>query len=388
MESMEKLSAYLRERPDQLREFREKGGKVIGTFVGDFVPEEMIYAAGAVPLCLSHGGDRMAVDATMGKSWRFLCAFAKEQFGERLLGEQPYYNMVDMLVVPISCQNLRRAADMWGYYTDVPMFRVGIPHDNKVERSLEYYIDRLRTLKSKLEEFTGNAIEEAKLKESIALYNRMRELLKEISLMRQAPRPPISTMEFIMLNHASFYADPAFMVDVLDEVCQELKQGERKVPGLEGPRLLLVGPLVAYGDYKILELVEECHGLVVAEELCEGVRFYWENVNPEGDLIRALADKYLTRRHPCAFWRWSARPRFEFAMKLAKDFNAAGVIWYQIQYCESYDMEGYYFSEKMKEAGMPMIILESDYGILDRGQLKTRVETFIEIAKTKKEVQA
>ena len=77
-----------------------------------------------------------------------------------------------------------------------------------------------------------------------------------------------------------------------------------------------------------------------------------------------------------------------FAMKLAKDFNAAGVIWYQIQYCESYDMEGYYFSEKMKEAGMPMIILESDYGILDRGQLKTRVETFIEIAKTKKEVQA
>jgi benzoyl-CoA reductase/2-hydroxyglutaryl-CoA dehydratase subunit BcrC/BadD/HgdB len=385
MEAMERLSAHLRERPEQLRDFRENGGKVIGTFVGDFIPEEMIYAAGAVPVCLSHGGDRRAVDETMGKAWRFLCAFAKEQFGERLLGEQSYYNMVDMLVVPISCQNLRRAADMWAYYTDVPVFRLGVPHDNKVERSLEYYVDRLRSLKSRLEDFTSNEIEEGKLKEAIALYNRMRELLKEISLMRKAPRPPISTMEFIRLNHASFYADPVFMVDVLDSLCQELKQGEREIPGVGGPRLLLVGPLVAYGDYKILELVEEARGLIVAEELCEGVRSYWQDVEPNGDLIRALADKYFTRRHPCAFWRWSARPRFEHVMNLAQDFNVAGIIWYQIQYCESYDMEGYYFSEKMKEAGMPMIILESDYSILDRGQLKTRIEAFIEITDAEKE---
>ena len=204
MGAMEKLFAHLRERPDQLREFRGNGGKVIGTFVGDFVPEEMIYATGAVPVCLSHGGDRRAVDATMDKAWHFLCAFAKEQFGERVLGEQPYYNMVDLLVVPISCQNLRRAADMWAYYTDVPVFRLGIPQDNKVQRSLEYYVDRLRALKSRLEEFTSNAIEEQKLKEAIHLYNRMRELLKEIGLLRKAPRPPISTMEFIMLNLASF----------------------------------------------------------------------------------------------------------------------------------------------------------------------------------------
>ena len=88
---------------------------------------------------------------------------------------------------------------------------------------LEYYADRLRALKNRLQVFTGNEITDEKLSRAIDLYNKMRELLKKISLMRAASPALLSAMDFIKLNHASFYADPVFMVDILDSVYRELR---------------------------------------------------------------------------------------------------------------------------------------------------------------------
>jgi len=381
MQAMEQITSHLRERPTQLRQLKEKGSKIVGYFVGDYVPEELIYASGAVPICLCHGGDPMPANAALSATTRFLCPFARAQYGEKLLREQPYYQLIDMLVVPITCQHLRRAGDLWDYYTDVKVFRLGIPHEYDSEDGLNYYTDMSRRLRSSLEEFTGKPITDKALKETIDLYNKMRSRLTEISLARKEPNPPISTLDFIRLNHASLYADPRFMVDVLDSLSQEIraKGGKGAVP--DAPRLLLVGPNIAFGDYKVLELVNEAGGTIVAEEICEGVRFYWENVQGDGDLVEALARRYLRQRLPCAFMRRSAEKRLDFIAGLAKEFNVAGIIWYQLLYCDTYDIESYYFVQQMEKLGFPVLKLESDYDILDRGPLRTRIEAFIETLK-------
>ena len=79
--------------------------------------------------------------------------------------------------------------------------------------------------------------------------------------------------------------------------------------------------------------------------------------------------------------RDSAGKRFEFALKLIKDFNVSGVIWYELLCCETYDSESYYFANKLEEQNIPMLILESDYSTSITGQMKTRIEAFIEIIK-------
>jgi benzoyl-CoA reductase/2-hydroxyglutaryl-CoA dehydratase subunit BcrC/BadD/HgdB len=84
---------------------------------------------------------------------------------------------------------------------------------------------------------------------------------------------------------------------------------------------------------------------------------------------------------PCAFMRYSAKKRLDFALQLIEDFDVSGVIWYQLLCCETYDSESYYFAEKMKEENIPKLILESDYSTTDTGQMKTRIEAFIEILK-------
>jgi benzoyl-CoA reductase/2-hydroxyglutaryl-CoA dehydratase subunit BcrC/BadD/HgdB len=376
----DRLTAHLKNRPEQLREAKKKGIKIIGYFPGDYVPEEIIYASGAVPLCLAHGENYYAAEAALSVVPHVICPFARAQIGERLLKENPYYHMVDMLVAPMTCRHLRKVAEIWEYNDDMEIFKLGIPYLYDAGFELEYYTDRLRALKDRLQAFTGNEITSERLNKAIGLYNRMRELLKKISLTRTAPYPPLNALDFIRLNHASFYTDPVFMVDILDSLYRELSRKQR-VNEIEAPRILLLGPNMAYGDYKVLELVEAEGGKIVIEDLFEGIRYYWRGIKNEGDLFESLAKGYLIDRIPCALMRSSAKKRLDFVLKLVTDFNVSGVIWYNLINCEAYDSESYFFNQKMSERNIPMLILESDYSAADVGPIRIRINAFTELLK-------
>jgi benzoyl-CoA reductase/2-hydroxyglutaryl-CoA dehydratase subunit BcrC/BadD/HgdB len=374
------LATYLKNRPAQLEEAKKNGMKIIGYFPGNYVPEELIYASGAVPLCLAHGVGPHPADAALSVVPHVICPFARAQIGERLLRENPYYGMIDMLVAPITCQHLKKVAEIWEYQGGLEIFKLGIPHQHNNGFELEYFTDRLRVLKDRLQAFTGNEITNERISRAIELYNRMRGLLREISWLRRASPSPISALDFIRLNHASFYADPAFMVEVLDSVYHEFKDKKQAGPK-DAPRILLIGPNIAYGDYSVLELVQAAGAEIVIEELCEGTRYYWHDIENKGDLFKSLARGYLVDRVPCAFMRNSAGKRLDFARQLIKDYSISGVIWYELLCCETYDSESYFFAQKMGEQDIPVLILESDYSTAATGQLKTRIEAFIEIVR-------
>lgn len=376
----ERLALHLRDRPAQLREAQEKGVKIIGYFPGGYVPEELITASGAIPICLIDGGDTLPVEASLSAIPHIFCPFARTQVGERLLQRNPYYSMIDMLIAPITCQHLKKAAEIWEYYGDIEIFKLGIPHQYSNDFEFEYYIDRLRALRKRLEAFTGNKITDERICSAIELYNRMRELLRKISLMRCDASVPLDALDFVKLNHASFYADPALMVDILESASDGLSE-KPSVAEADTPRLLLIGPNIGYGDYKILELIKEAGGSIVIEEVYEGMRYYWSTIDTRGDPLESLARGYLRDRVPPAFMRYSAKLRLDFALKLITDFTVSGVIWYELLGCETYDAESYFFSQKMEERNIPMLILESDYGMAGVGQMKTRIEAFIEMVK-------
>jgi benzoyl-CoA reductase/2-hydroxyglutaryl-CoA dehydratase subunit BcrC/BadD/HgdB len=380
----ERLATHLRDRPVQLRRAKEKGVKIVGYFPGNYVPEEIIYASGAVPVCLAHGGSSDTADAALSEVPHIICPFARAQIGERLLKTNPYYNMLDMLVAPITCQHLKKAAEIWEYYGDIEIFKLGIPHQYDADFELGYYVDRLRALKDKLQAFTGNEVTRERLVKAIGLYNRIRDLIRKISRLRSAPHPPLSAMDFVRLNQASLYADPDFVADILDSVYYELTK-KQEVTETDAPRLMLIGPNVAYDDHKVLELVEAAGGEIVAEEICEGMRYYWQDIEEDADdPFQSLARGYLRDKVPCAFLRSSAKKRLDFALKLVKDFNVSGIIWYELLNCETYDTESYYFDQEMSQRNMPMLILEAGYGLADVAQLKIRIGAFIEMVKEAK----
>ena len=165
------------------------------------------------------------------------------------------------------------------------------------------------------------------------------------------------------------------MVNILESAIIELKEQASRAS--EGPRILLTGSTLAWGDYRIVDLIEEAGGTIVIEDFAEGIRPYWWSVKTDGDLMANLADTYFMHRVPPAWFR-PGDERLHFLVKLAKDFEVDGVIWYQLLYRESYKMESYYFPEILKkETGLSMLTLESDYDPTDTETMRTRVETFI-----------
>jgi benzoyl-CoA reductase/2-hydroxyglutaryl-CoA dehydratase subunit BcrC/BadD/HgdB len=352
---------------------------MVGYFPGGYVPEEIIYAAGAIPLCLCEGGNYRAAEAALSVVPPIICPFARAQIGEMTARTNPYYGIVDLVVAPITCQHLKQVAEVWESRQEADIFKLGVPHQ-RGDIDLEYFTERLRTMGERLSKLTGRDITDDGLNTAIALYDRMGTLLNEIDLMRRDPLSPVTTKDFIALNHASFYADPVFMVEELEKVIDEFRSAPKRKQS-DRPRLLLMGPNLVPGDTAILDIIERAGGDVVVEEFFEGVRYRRKPIGHSGDPLDSLARSYLLDRLPPAFMRSSTGKRLDYAFELVRDYQCSGAVWYEILCCETYDQESYLFFKQMNEKGIPALIVESDYSKLDAGPLRTRLGAFMEVIK-------
>jgi len=376
MKALEKLDEHLTTRLDEVNKEKEQGRKVIGYPAGGYFPEELALACDAIPLSFIQAGNNDVLKDAGAYICRFFDPFWRSQIGYLTSGKDPFYTSADLIVVPITDNHIRVFSNTLGYYTpEKASFVFGVPHV-KDEYALDYYLQGIKRLKTKLEEFTGVEITDSRLEHAIELCNRERELFREISLLRKADHPAVASKDFVALNHGSFLADKEVMIEILESFLKELED-TAPLPK-DGPRILLTGSTLAQGDSKVMDLIEESGGVIIMEEFAEGIRPYWNEVKPQGDLMTNLAETYFMDR-VCPGWFRPGTERLDFLIRLAKDYRAAGLVWYQLLYRESYKVESYFFPARLKkETGLPMLTLESEYDAMETGPLTTRIETFIE----------
>ena len=375
MKALEKLDAHLQQRITELSKAKKQGRKVIGYTAGGYLPEELVLACDAIPIGYIQAGDNTALNRAGAYICRWFDPFWRSQVAFLTSGKDPYYNIADLIVIPITDNHIRTFSNTAGYYTpEKESFVFGVPHV-KDSLALEYYLHGINRLKAKLEEFTGVKIEDSRLKQSIQLCNKERELFRQISLMRKSAHIAFSSKDFVALNHGSFLADKNVMIDILESFIHEAK--DSAPTSNNAPRILLTGSTIARGDSKVTDLIEESGGMVVMEEFAEGIRPYWNGVKPDGDLMANLSESYLMDRI-CPGWFRPGTERLDFLIKLAQDYNVAGLVWYQLMYRESYKVESYFFPDILKKkTGLNMLVLESEYDDAEAGTMKTRIETFI-----------
>ncbi len=380
---MTELAQIARTRPEKLKERRAKGVKVVG-YIGRFVPEELIYASGAVPYLLCRGGQPEPPDAVIPYMLRFMSPYSRSQIGYHLLGIDPVVPMLDLIVAQCSDCHESRLADLFEYFK-LPTMRLGVPQDWEKALSRDYYYRELARLKEKLESLTGNEITEQKLKQSTDSLNKIRDTLAKINLLRKKQPPPLGGDDFIRLNHYSFYADPEQVLPKLSDLHKELQKAKSPFSP-QPPRLLMAGHVVGVGDYVVPRLIEDSGGVVVAEFLDEGMRHHQWPVKSNGDLMTSLGKSYYLERTPPSLFQPAWEARTAAIKKLIKDFNIDGVIWYQLSFEEVYDLECSVVSKAMGEMNVPLLKLESSYEYSREavGPLTTRIESFIETVRQRR----
>ena len=172
-----------------------------------------------------------------------------------------------------------------------------------------------------------------------------------------------------------------------NKLCDELEERvKNKVSVFPAgtKRIMLTGTPLAIPNWKLHHIVETSGAAVVVEEMCTGTR-YFENLVDESktsldEQIGALSNRYMSINCACFT---PNDGRIDDILRLAKEYNVDGIIDVNLKFCNLYDTEGYKVERAIKEAGIPVLGIETDYTDQDAEQLRTRVGAFVEMLNNK-----
>ena len=365
-------------RPAELIEHQKKGGKVFGTFCV-YVPDEIVFAADAIATGLC-GGSQFWVPGGEKVLPTNTCPLIKASVGARLDRTCPFFRIADMYIGETTCDGKKKAWEILG--EDVPVHVMNLPQMKRA-KDVKAWAEEIETFKNVVEEFTGNEVTAEKLAESIKLINDKRRALSRLYDLRKNENLPISGRDVLLISQIAFYDDPTRFTQMTNKLCDELdqrvKDGISVVP-TSTRRIMLTGTPLAIPNWKLHNIIETSGGVVVCEEMCTGTR-YFENLVDETrktlpEQYMALAERYMNINCAC-FTPNSGR--IDDILRLAKEYKVDGIIDVNLKFCSLYDTEGYFVERAIKEAGIPVLGIETDYTDSDAQQLRTRVSAFIEM---------
>ncbi|WP_287587138.1 MULTISPECIES: double-cubane-cluster-containing anaerobic reductase [Mogibacterium] len=365
-------------RPAELVEFRKQGGKVFGTFC-TYVPDEIIFAGNGIAtgLCAGSqfwvpGGEKYLPANT--------CPLIKAMLGARFDRTCPFYRLADIYIGENTCDGKKKAYEILG--TDVPMHIMDLPQ-MKRDKDIAKWADECHDLLEMVERETGNKITPEKLAENIRKINAKRAALKRLYDLRKNKNVPISGTDTLLISQIAYYDDPARFTTMVNKLCDELEK--RVADGVSvfpsgTKRIMISGTPMAIPNWKMHNLIETSGAAVVCEETCTGTRYFENFVDESGEtideMVGNIADRYM--KINCACFTPNTG-RFDDIIRLAKEYEVDAVIDVNLKFCQTYDIEGYLLEDRLKEAGIPVLGIETDYTDSDAQQLKTRIEAFIEV---------
>ncbi|OGW15725.1 MAG: hypothetical protein A3G93_08590 [Nitrospinae bacterium RIFCSPLOWO2_12_FULL_45_22] len=368
MTTIKKFEDTFTQRDMLARKWKQEGRALMG-WVCTYVPEEIIYAAGALPIRVLGGAQETPLaDATLYSN---ACSFIRNCLE---MGLDKRYDSLDGLVSVNTCDHIRRFFDVWTYHIPMP-FKIILSVPTKVtENTIRFFTQELSRFRHSLEEFTGNRITIDSLRSAIGTYNRTRILLGKLYEKKKSLNPPLTGTQTLHTILAGMVMPKDQYNVLLEELLQEI---ETKGSGISQDgklRLMVCGSELEHPEF--LELIEQSGGLVVADDLCNGARYFWGMVDPEEEPLNALARRYLSR-FPCPRMH-PLESRVQYIVQMAQDFAVDGVIYEVIKFCDLHANTYPLIKKGLQEVGVPVLKLEREYLFSATGQLKTRIQAFFE----------
>jgi len=381
LRSLNRFKDSYERRIDQLLERRKEGKRIVGTFCL-FVPDEIIYAAGAdrVILC---GGRNATVSFAEKYLPRTICPLIKSSFGSVVSRECcgvaeacPHFDLVDVVVAETTCDGKKKMYELLDRY--IPTYVIDLPQKPESPDALRYYRGELERFKAAMERFTGNTITDEGLRREIRLANETRQLLHRFYDLRRRDPPAVTGVDVLKVLQKQYFLSPGDFRTLLRELCDEVEQVT--VNGRHMPRIMISGCPMAGGNTKVADIIEERGGVIVAEESCTGTRSFWDLVDEGKDKnknpLTAIAERYL--KIPCSCMTPNER-RVEHIRELITTFNVDGLVYYTLQSCHGYNIERFKVQQALKAEHIPMLAIETDYSDSDVGQIEVRVDAFMEM---------
>ena len=318
----------------------------------------------------------------------YTCEFARALLERAIEGG---YQFLDAMIGVDACSMMNRSMEHFEILkvNDNPNFFV--THTDMPFKITDYtikgYVRQMQVhVLNRIHEVFGADVSDAAIRKAVEEHNEVCRIISEIREMRKAENPVITGYEFHVLNLVTYVCPKALILPYLRETLEELKTREPDAKNPFRARVAIVGSEI--DDPHLTKLIEGCGALVVSDRYCFGSTPGREviELNDEEDALTQICRHYMEVSE-CARYISDEKvlQRRETADRLAKEFKAEGIIYEQMKYCDYWGFERALVSHIMHdEYGWPVLSIDRLYNNGNSGQLRTRVQAFVESLEIKR----
>lgn len=312
----------------------------------------------------------------------FLCGFAKALLERGIEGG---YNFLSALFAGETCSEMNRTIEHFELLrlVDNDKFFVSIfdmPFKTD-EHCVKSYADQMRIrILNPLKEKYGVDVSDDSMRKAVELHNKVCRLITQIGEFRKEDNPRITGYEFHVLCVASYCCPKYLIVDKLEETLEELKTRQPDEKKNFRAKIVLVGSEMDDPDFT--KLIEDSGAYVAADRYCFGSLPGREEIilNDDEDVLTQICRHYMkTAQCPRYMEKAKVEGRREYVKQLVDEYHADGVVYEQLKFCEFWGYERALASYVMvNEFGIPAIAIDRQYTASASGQLRTRLQAFVE----------
>lgn len=371
---------------DAVKAAIDKGGIAVG-YTCYFMPEVLLN----VDKCFSvrlRAPRTGSMDIATYYMSSFLCGFSKALLERGIEGG---YNFLSCLMGSETCSEMNRAIEHFEILKLVPddkFFVTIIDAPFKItDHGLRHYVNQIRLkVLDRLRDVYGADVSDASLKKAVELHNRVARVMRAIGEYRKEDNPRITGYEYHVLSVATYCCPKAEIIDKLEETLEELKTRVPDEKKKFRAKVVVVGSEM--DDPEFTKQIEDAGALVVADRYCFGTLPGREEIvlNDTDDVLTQICLHYLkTSQCPRFMSQDKVQNRRDYVAGLVRDYHAEGVIYEQLKFCEYWGYERALASHIMQsDYDIPAVSIDRQYTASGSGQLRTRVQAFVESLEIKR----
>ena len=369
-----------------VRQAQADGGIALG-YTCYHIPEALLNVGNCFSVRL-RAPNTGSIDIATYYMSNYTCEYARALVERGIEGG---YQFLDAMIGVDACSMMNRAMEHFDILqvNQKPSFFVthcDIPY-KITDYTLDSYVTqmRLRVL-DRITETFGVDTSDAAIRKAVEEHNEVCRIISEIAEMRKAENPVITGYEFHVLNLVTYCCPKALVLPKLRETLEELKKRKPDKKPAFRARVAIVGSEI--DDPQLTKLIEGCGALVVSDRYCFGSAPGREviELKDDEDALRQIC-LHVMEHSECARYISDEKvhQRRVTADRLAKDFGAEGIIYEQMTYCDYWGFERALASHIMHdEYGWPVLSIDRLYNNGNSGQLRTRVQAFVESLEIKR----
>lgn len=357
-----------------LIDWKLQGKKALG-YICTNIPEEIIYAAGILPVRLL--GSSIEISEAYSCYSPYMCYFTRS-FLE--LGLKGGYANLDGIAMAFGCDAGNDCFHILAKYANFPYaYSLYHPLNTTTEAAYIFYLKEVSVFKESLEKFAGVEITPQDLRQAVKVYNENRALLRQVYDLRGKEDPPLlSGTEVEQIVISSMLMPKEKHNELLTRVLKEVPRRRGLSPG-GGPRLHISGSIVP--DLEIFKVIEELGGRVVSDDLCIGSRYFWDGVDESLEPLEALTQRYLDKKVPCPGMASenTVERELDHILQMKERYEFDGVIFCIQRFCDPHQIDQPFLMEGLRQSGVPSLTFDVEQTVAPPAELRARLRAFFEV---------